>query len=568
MADQTPQLAPPPGYAPMQSQSVPSAPSAQNSGQLAAPEGYVSTLSADPKQWTPEQVAQQKAKSQNPNVNYTPTSQMTGETGLGGVATGVGKTAAATMSGAAGLVNRGINTILPDYAQLPVPDAVDKPKGLAENIGGLAEQTGEFAEGGEVVDAGVAALSKLANLAKTAPALFDLIKAHPVASKVILGALKGGAVGTAQGATQGQGSGTGAAKGAESGAEGGLIGGAVAEAAPALLQKVSKLIGVGGQTFESAMSQAGRPAISDRNWKQSVDLAKPMILDNIDPKSIKSIDDFVDQVGDLKNDLWKNEIAPPVKKWAGVPVTTTPIAQQIRSTITRSMLKHFPEEASDIEQMANNFVGNSTIGDLSEDLETFNAKLKSYYKMDPQARAAAGKTDGEIAGLEKASDGMRDLLFKELVAKGEKMPDLMRKQYGALADIERVFTKRIPVADRQQPMNMAQLMSIIGGSNEAAVSIASGHPMAAVAGAVPIAAAAAAKARQAPASIIRQGLNAGTPSGPIAKAAATGAKSIIGEAGVKAGEWVKMLMPDGKTAVEVHPEDADEAAKRGLTAVK
>lgn len=561
-------ITPPPGYT-IGSDAAPPAPS------ITPPPGYTlgsDSATDDPKNWTPEQLAAQKAKSQDPNVKYAPTTG--GETGLTGVVVGAGKSAAGLVSGAARLVNKGINTVLPDSMQLPLPDKVPETKGLAEGVGGAIEQGIEFAGG----EAGLKGIASIAKIGKYAPEVMDLLQKYPTASKIILGALKGGAVGGAQGAAHGEAGKEGALKGAEAGATGGVIGGTVAEAAPEVLPKIAKMLGVGGQDFESAMAKAGRPAISERNWKDSLDLAKPAILDNIDPKSVKTIDDFVDQVGTIKNDLWTKKIEPQIARNAAVPVTTTPIAAEIRSGITRSLKKHFPEEASQMEQMANNFVGNSTIGDLSEDLETFNAKLKSYYKMDPQARAASGKTDGDIAGLERASAGMRDLLFNELEARGEQIPAQLRKQYGALADVERVFTKRIPVADRQGPMNLSQILALAGGAGEAAGAIASGHPMAAVAGAVPVAVATAAKMRNDPASLIRQGINAATESGPVAKVAGQVAKTATTAAGAQAArallphhggnDWVKMTMPDGKTIVEVHPEDEAEATKRGLTAVQ
>lgn len=492
------------------------------------------------------------------------------------LAVGAGKEVLQTTSGIGSLIQKipGIGPKIIPQSGLEREEQLATPTNPTQKVGGIAEQGLEFFAGEE----GLKGLVSVAKVAKHAPEMMQMLEDYPTAAKIILGTLKSGAVGGAQGAVKGAATPGGAVKGAEEGATGGAIGGGLAEGASELLPKVAKMLGVGGQDFESAMNKAGRPSIADAKggWKKSLATAKPILLDNIDPKDVKSIDDFVDAVKTTKDDLWKNKIQPQIDKPSNAmaPVTTTPIAAEIRAGITRSMKKHFPEDAAEMERMANNFVGNSTLKDLNEDLETFNAKLQSYYKMDPAARAAAGKTDGEIAGLERAADGMRELLYTELENRGEVIPRQLRTQYGALKDVERVFSKRIPVADRQGPLNLAQILSLAGGATETATALATGHPMAAVAGAVPIAATTIAKARSAPESLIRQGLKAGAREGTestignVAKTATAAAGSQIVRDMNDATSWVRMALPNSNQQVEVHPEDAAEAEKRGLTPVK
>ncbi len=481
------------------------------------------------------------------------------------VGVGAGKEALRTIAGVGEGIKAipGVGNIIPQSG-LTAEENAAKPSNMTQQVGGMAEQGLEFGMGEE----GLKGLASLARVGKFAPEIMQMIEDYPTASKTILGLLKGGTVGGAQGAVKGAGSEVGAKEGAKEGAVGGAVGEGAATAVGEVAPKIMRLLGVGGQSFESGMAKAGRPAISDRNWKQSLNTAKPILLDSIDPKSVKSIDDFVSQVHDIKNNLWEHEVTPQITRNATVPVTTTPIATEIRNGITRSMKKFFPEEAASMEQMANHFVGNSTIGDLSEDLETFNAKLQSYYKMDPAARAASGKTDGDIAGLERAADGMRELLYKELEAKGEKVPAQLRQQYGALKEIEKVFTKRIPVADRQSPMNLAQIISLGAGSLEAGGAIATGHPLEAALGTIPLVVTSAQKARQAPESLIRQGLKAGSSEG-TESAIGNLAKSAAGSAGAQTAgaaansmeQWTRVRASNGKT-YRVHSDDFEAMKKR------
>ena len=544
-------LAPPQGYV-----DITAAPNAstQPSAPLAPPPGY-------------SEIAAPQQTEVAPGAQKPPDLSQTNPVGvMKDLAIGAGKEALRTVSGVSEGVQAipGVGPKIIPQSGLTAEETAAKPSNMIQQVGGGAEQALEFGAGEE----GLQGLASLARVGKYAPEIMQMIEDYPTASKTILGLVKGATVGGAQGAVKGAGSEVGAKEGATEGAVGGGAGGAVAGAAGELLPKIAKLLGVGGQDFESAMAKAGRPAVSEHNWKKSLNTAKPIILDQIDPKSVKSIDDFVNQIHSVKDNLWETQVAPQITKWEKAPVTTTPIAQEIRNGITRSMRKHFPEEAASMEQMANNFIGNSTIGELNEDLETFNAKLQSYYKMDPAARAATGKTDGDIAGLERAADGMRDLLYKELESRGENIPAKLRQQYGALKDVERVFTKRIPVADRQQPMNLAQLLTLGGGIGEAGTALATGHPLAAAAAPLPLVAASIQKARQAPESLIRQGLKAGATEGEestignLAKTATAAAGAQAAPAAASGMEqWTRVKASNGKT-YRVHPEDFEEMKKR------
>jgi hypothetical protein len=126
---------------------------------------------------------------------------------------------------------------------------------------------------------------------------------------------------------------------------------------------------------------------------------------------------------------------------------------------------------------------------------------------------------------------------------------------------------------------MAQVLSMAGGAGEAASALLAGHPVAALAGAVPIAVSTAAKMRNAPESLIRQGVKAlgeeASPKAPSAigqtiKRAVAPATSLAGQAALtdpntessfrtgspssNQSEWVKVKDSQGHQW-EVHPSD-------------
>ena len=204
------------------------------------------------------------------------------------------------------------------------------------------------------------------------------------------------------------------------------------------------------------------------------------------------------------------------------------------------------------------------LGKAESDLQYFNAQLKKFYRTNAVDQNAALKTSGTVAKYEAAADGLRDLIYGRLKELGENAPDVLQKQYGALKTLERTFGKRATVSDRQAPLNLAQILSLAGGAGEAVSAVMAGHPLAAVAGAVPIIVSTAAKARNSSESLIRQGVKAMTKeAAPNVGESSVGqaAKTLTRGTGAQMGRWVPMILSDGRK-VEVHPEDQEELLRR------
>lgn len=139
-----------------------------------------------------------------------------------------------------------------------------------------------------------------------------------------------------------------------------------------------------------------------------------------------------------------------------------------------------------------------------------------------------------------------------------------------------MFGKRAKVSDRQAPLNLAQILSLAGGAGEAATALPMGHPLAAIAGAVPMAVSTAAKMRNAPESLVRQGVKAlgkeaapktSSVIGKIAKRASAALDATAGESvGTNSEQedtsgWVPIALSDGRHFT-IHPEDLAEAQRR------
>jgi hypothetical protein len=254
-------------------------------------------------------------------------------------------------------------------------------------------------------------------------------------------------------------------------------------------------------------------------------------------------------------------------------VSAQPVAANIRSAITDQMREYAPDEAKELEDFAVKFAKDMPLGKAESDLQYFNAQLKKFYKANAVDQSAALKTNGTVAKYEAAADGLRDLIYGRLKELGENAPEDLQRQYGALKTLERTFAKRATVSDRQAPLNLPQVLSLAGGAGEAVSAVMAGHPVAALAGVVPIAVSTAAKMRNAPESLIRQGVKAlgeeAAPKGPsaVGSAVKTAVKSGAALGGQTAltepqkSEWVKVRATDGNTYA-IHPSDLAEAQKR------
>jgi hypothetical protein len=424
---------------------------------------------------------------------------------VGNLVEGVGKEAAESIRGGVKLVN----DVLPAGMQLPVPAEHEdlSRQGWMQNIGAGAEQVAEWTLGEE----GLGALKEFASASKylkTPQMLTAFLKSSPKVADALTAVAHGIAIGGAQGAVHGADAGD-AKGGAVAGAIGGGVGAGAGEAVGYAGKPLARLFGMGGWTTDEAFTKAGRPSVYEGpTFANAIQTALPIVKD-IPPESIKNVGDFVEALHTKANDLWTGTIKPQIDNHASEVLDTKPIRDKIQSAVTRSMAKLDPDGAAEIERYASHFSQPSTLAEASEDLQFLNAKLKAYYKAPPEARAAIIKTDGAVNAMESAADGLRDQIYDKLGELGEKDPRALRQQYGALKDMERVFSKRATVADRQAPLNLQQGIGLLEGS----MAVLSGHPVVAAAAAVPF----ISKARSAPESLIRQGLKtaqAGSGAGP------------------------------------------------------
>ena len=431
----------------------------------------------------------------------------TGEVGAG-VATGFVKGMGDTVSGVSHLIHKipVVGETLAPEAGITSLDQRDVANGTAEMAGKGLEGIAEFATGDEALE-GLSKATKLVALAKKYPAIAEVLnmaKSDKTLAKLITGGAKAAAVGGTQGLVKGAQK-DNAVEGAAVGAGTAGVTTGLTEAAPEIFNWMTRTAGLGGHTYNEAMTMAGRPNVNEgQKFAAALDGAKD-ILATIPNKTVKTVGDFEDAVHDKADQLWQTQVMPLVDKHKNEVIDGVPIAAKVRQVLddNEGMRDMFPSEAKEIERMAGVFDQSKLSLDKANGyLRTLNAKLKTYYKMSPDLRAAKDITDGGLAGMEAAADGLRDQIYTK-IDQGENLPPgttaTLRRQYGQLKDVERVFGKRAVVTDRQAPLNVTQVLGMAAGAGR----ILAGDMTGAAEIAVPF----ITKARTSAKSLIKQGLN-------------------------------------------------------------
>lgn len=421
-----------------------------------------------------------------------------------------------------------------------------------QKLGATAETVGEFATGDVALEGGMA---KLGKLAAKYPHVLEIMEKFPKAAKTIL---KGTTVGAAQGGVrESRPGGEGTEEGAIHGGEGGAVGSAAAEAVGAVAKPLAKAAGI-ATSAEEDIVRAAQPGKRNYRFLEDWGLAKDRVAKEVEEGGkFKDLGEAADRIRDVRQNLWKDEVKPAIDKHAnedlfassalpvrpGTPKAANPVAERIRAQITPAMQKVSKQSATSIEKFAQKFESPMKVGEAEQLLEHMNAELdtKGYWKKSPSERAAAEKADPFVASRVAATDAIRDSLYDHLESVGEKDIKGVKRTYGAIANVEKEIRGQAPVAGRQRPLSLKQI-----------IALASGHP-------IGIGAAFIDKIYNSPESLLNRAVSKSEPAGPV-KAAVQDIASGAATVTQKAAPAVGSIMFRGSDGL-VHKVNEDQWEK-------
>jgi hypothetical protein len=264
-----------------------------------------------------------------------------------------------------------------------------------------------------------------------------------------------------------------------------------------------------GLTPEEKLIKAGGPSVIGQegaNLPKNLRIAGPRLAEQNSIRKIQTVQDLADGSYNAARRVWDEGYQPQIDRHPNATFNATDIGDQVRGGVDEGMRDLFPEQAAKADEFAKKFDGPMSLSKASSYLKALNAQLKGYYRLTPEARAAAGLTDGMLSAYSDAAEGLRNKIDDTLEAQGEKDPRGLRQEYGALKGIQRIYEKRAVVTGRQAPLNLPQVLSMAGGAGEAASALFAGHPLAAAGGAIPFALATALKHLNLPDTLVKRGI--------------------------------------------------------------
>ncbi len=224
-----------------------------------------------------------------------------------------------------------------------------------------------------------------------------------------------------------------------------------------------------GATPEVKLEQATRPYTSERDFKQNVGRTLPYLVEQNKTAPIKTLDDMADASAKAKQTLWQTKLSTPHPNQF---IEGDAIAAKIKNGINATTRRLYPERAKAIEEWADRFKGQYPLDEALQTASDLNADLRSFYKLSPSEQWKAATSDPKLGMLQDAADAIREHAFTKLEDLGEKDVPELRKDYGALNQLQRVSEKRAVVYGRQAPIDFKTSMGAVA-------AVATGHPQAA-----------------------------------------------------------------------------------------
>ena len=269
-----------------------------------------------------------------------------------------------------------------------------------------------------------------------------------------------------------------------SGAAGGLTGVIGQVAAPELLEKAPAAVQSLTTTAkelavirslvdgppESLMTQAIKPGKNNVGWNADVQKALPNIKAAEEQlgRPIAGLDDALEATAHAKKSIWKqyvDRLTPAAKM--GAQIDGNAIADAMVNSIDKRTALQNPGLVEKVKATADTYRRPIGLDEAEDFLQSANKDLNSYYAKNKVGRQVA-LNDPSMSSTVAEAEALRDGLYSKLDdISGPGTGDL-KKQYGALTNIEKEMTGRKLVADRQQPNSLSEQIGMVRGAGKMA----------------------------------------------------------------------------------------------------
>jgi hypothetical protein len=232
-----------------------------------------------------------------------------------------------------------------------------------------------------------------------------------------------------------------------------------------------------GLPAEDLITKGVRPRARAQGWQDAMQSpgVQRAIKEADAATPIKTIEDFHDAIGPMKDKLWNEQVQPALDRQGPRPVDMKPAAQRVRDAITPTMREFNPQGVTALEDLAGKLEKSRTVAEANELQKYANGQVETYHAKYPTARRAAMNSDPDVLGWETARQGIREQLNKTLEDAGETQTADARKDYGHLTGIEKELERKVNPNERKAPINLARTLGLIGAWPTHGLSIPAGE---------------------------------------------------------------------------------------------
>lgn len=243
----------------------------------------------------------------------------------------------------------------------------------------------------------------------------------------------------------------------------------------------------------------------------------------------KSLPDVLQGIKAAKDHVWDN-LEQRTGSVAKLQTPTNEVGDAMRDSISKRTREQYPELAKKIETRAETYDGLKSFRDIENAIQDANDDLKNFYKhgspSDSPTSAETTATEAEVRTLRNLLDDK----VKTLTGAGTKE---LKREYGALRDVERATAKQNAIATRQKGATLWEGLAAL----RAAGDFATLNPVSALKGVASIAAGKRLSQVRSPEWLIDQAFQ-----GPKAFAAAD-------EIAPPLGKTIRGLLPEAKAGI-------------------
>jgi hypothetical protein len=221
------------------------------------------------------------------------------------------------------------------------------------------------------------------------------------------------------------------------------------------------------------LTRAIKPAKNNTGWARDLNTALPNMkaAESAIGHPVQNIDDAAQAASIAKKQLWQQyeqRLGPAAKM--GAIVDGNQIANSIERSVSKRTALQNPALAERIQKVADTYRRDIPVQEAEDFLQNANDELHSYYAKNKVGQSIAA-SDPETSSTLAEAQSLRKVLYGKLdQISGPGAFDLKR-QYGALTNVENELVGRKNIAARAQPQNLNEQFQMARGAGKIAKGV-------------------------------------------------------------------------------------------------